>query len=40
MITNDARSRIAMTKAAFTKKTLFTIKLDFKFKEEISEVLH
>jgi hypothetical protein len=47
MITNDARctreikSRIAMAKAAFNKKkNLFIRKLDFKFKEETSKVLH
>jgi hypothetical protein len=47
MITNDARStreikfRIAKEKAAVNKKkTLFTSKLDLKFKEETQEMLH
>jgi len=46
MLTNDARcrremnSRIAMAKAVFKKKTLFTSKLDLKFEEETSKVLH
>jgi hypothetical protein len=47
VITNNARctreikSRIAMAKAAFNKKkNLFTSKLEFKFKEETSKVLH
>ena len=46
MITNDAKctheikSRIAMAKEAFNKKTLFTRKLDLKFKEEISKMVH
>jgi hypothetical protein len=47
MITNDEickreiKSRIAMAKAALSKKkTLFTSKLDLKFKEESSKVLH
>ena len=47
MLTNDGRctceikSRIAMAKAAFSKKkTLFTSKLDLKFEEETNEMLH
>jgi len=46
MLTSDARcacvmkSRIAMAKAAFKKKNLFTNKLNLKFKEESSKVLH
>jgi hypothetical protein len=41
MITNDARcthkitSRIAMAKAAFNKKTLFTIKLDINLRKKL-----
>jgi hypothetical protein len=44
MIKNDARctretkSRIVMTKTTFSKKTLFTSKLD-KFEEEINDEL-
>jgi hypothetical protein len=46
MLTNDARctremkSSIDMAKAVFKKKALFTSKLDLKFKEETSKVLH
>jgi hypothetical protein len=46
MLTKDARctremkSRIAMTKAIFKKKNLFTSKFDLKFREETSKVLH
>jgi hypothetical protein len=46
LLTNDARctreikSRIAMAKAVFKKETLFTSKLDLKFEEEPSKVLH
>jgi hypothetical protein len=46
MLTNDVRcgremkSRIDMAKAVFRKKTLFVSKLDLKFKEETSKVLH
>ena len=46
MITNDARrtseikSSIVATKASSNKKTFFTSKLYFKFKEEIYKVLH
>jgi hypothetical protein len=46
MITNAARctreikSRIAVAKAAFNKKTLFTSKTGLKFKEETRKVLH
>ena len=47
MLTNDGRctyeikSRIPMAKAAFNKKkTLFTSKLDLKFNEETSKMLH
>ena len=46
-LTNDGRctceikSRIAMAKAAFSKKkTLFTSKLDLKFEEETNKMLH
>jgi hypothetical protein len=41
MITNDARytreikSRIAMAKAAFNKKTLFTTKLDLSLRKKL-----
>jgi len=46
MITNEAKciceikSRIAMKEAAFNKKTPFISKLDLKYKEETSKVLH
>ena len=46
ILTNDGRcmceikSRIAMAKAAFNKKTLFTSKLDLKFEEETSKILY
>ena len=47
ILTNDGRctceikSRIAMAKAAFNKKKiLFTSKLDLKFEEETSKMLH
>ena len=46
MLTNDARCtrdvkyRIAVAKSAFKKKNLFTNKLNLKFKEETSKVLH
>jgi hypothetical protein len=47
MITNDARwtnemkSRIPIPRAAFNKKTtLFTSKLDLKFKDETSKMVH
>lgn len=46
MITNDAirtseiKSSIVATKAASKKKTFFTSKLYFKFKEEIYKVIH
>ena len=46
MLTNDARctrdmkSRLAMAKAVWKKKTLFTSKLDLKFKEETNKVIH
>jgi hypothetical protein len=48
MVRNDARcireikSRIAMAKAAFNKKkkTFFISKLDLKYKEKSSKVLH
>jgi hypothetical protein len=47
MISNDARcmhdikSRIVMAKAAFNKeKIIFISKLDLKYKEETSKVLH
>ena len=47
LLTNDGRctcgikSRIAMAKAAFSKKkTLFTSKLDFKFEKETNKMLH
>jgi hypothetical protein len=46
MITNDTKctreikARIAMAKAAFNRKTLFTSKLRLRAKEEISGVLH
>jgi hypothetical protein len=33
-------SSIAMVKAAFNKKSLFTSKLDLNFKEDNSEMLH
>ena len=46
LLTNDGRctreikSRIAMAKAAFSKKkTLFTSKLDLKFEEETNKML-
>ena len=39
--TCEIKSRIAMAKAAFNKKnTLFTSKLDLKFEEETSKMLH
>jgi len=38
--TRDMKSRIAMAKAVFKKKTLFTSKLDLKFKEVTRKVLH
>jgi hypothetical protein len=38
--TRDMKSRIAMANAVFKKKTLFNSKLDLKFKEETSKVLH
>jgi hypothetical protein len=38
--TKEIKLRSAMAKAAFNKKTLFTSKLEFKFKEGTSEVLH
>jgi hypothetical protein len=47
MITNDARcthetkSRIPISRAAFNKKkNLFTSKLDLKFKDETSDMVH
>ena len=47
MLTNDGRctceikSRIAMAKAAFSKKkTLFTSKLDLNLREETNKMLH
>jgi hypothetical protein len=46
ILTNDARctremnSSIAMAKAIFKKKTLFASKLELKFEEETSKVLH
>ena len=40
MCTREMKSRIAMAKAVFKKKNLFTSKLDLKFKEETSKVLH
>jgi hypothetical protein len=46
MMTNDAKctrgikARITTEKVAFKKKFLFTSKLDLKFKEETSKVLH
>jgi hypothetical protein len=46
MLTNDARctseikSKIAMAKAAFNKKTLFTSKLDINLRKKLSKVLH
>jgi hypothetical protein len=40
-ITREIKFRIAMVKAAFNnKKTQFTGQVDFKFKEETSEMLH
>ena len=46
VITNDARrtretkSRIALAKAAFRKKTFFHQQIELKFKEETGKVLH
>jgi len=46
VMTNDARctceikARITTEKVAFKEKYLFTSKLDLKFKEETSKVLH
>jgi hypothetical protein len=47
MITNDSRcthemrSRIAIQRAAFNRKeSLFTSKLDLKFKDETSKMVH
>jgi hypothetical protein len=37
--TSEIKSRIVMAKAAFNKLTLFTSKLDLKFKEENTRVL-
>ena len=38
--TRDMKFRIAMAKAVFKKKILFTSKLDLKLKEETRKVLH
>jgi hypothetical protein len=46
MVTNDARctceikSRVAVARAAFNKKTLFTSKLDLNLKKKTSKLLH
>jgi hypothetical protein len=38
--TREIKSRIAMTKAAFNKRTVFTSKLDLNIKEETDKMLH
>lgn len=38
--THEIKSRISMVKAVFNKKKTFHQQIEFKFKEETSEVLH